>query len=223
MKRMQMMAVPGLLALTLLATSCGDSEDPVSPDEARLSAEAGIEEALVRMSEPLDSAGYIGQEIGAWFGSPGWGIYIVAVSGNSRDDPEYDLTLTDGTDNDGDSVVDEPDEHFPEVLSNRNDQRNPWVRVEYRLSPSNRALLYGDAAPVLRITSKGVSGASEYVLQVQAVREPFPGPGAAVFAVQGIVPFLGKQSSFGGEDLGAVNHPTVGGGPGVPRDKQSGV
>src|SRR5439155_27158729 len=115
-------------------------------------AEAGISEALLRMSNPSASEILNGNYIGEVppTVTPGWGKYIVNDPGNSGLDPQYDATLSDGLDNDTDAAIDEGSEHYSETgskqftlpLASRLDY--PWTKVRYKLNGANQVLLFGD-------------------------------------------------------------------------------
>jgi hypothetical protein len=164
--------------------------------QAMYNAEAGISEALTRMSNPNDPANYIGPPLPY----QGWGKYLVLQAGNSTLDPDRAAQASDGWDNDNDSYVDEPDERYAEVLSKQpndaNSLRYPYVRVEYKMR-SNELVRFGDAdgnaatpptenlavgAPVLRITALGQKGNANKILEAEAVRFPFVDVSAAVWS-----------------------------------------
>lgn len=108
------------VGISYLAMTKGDKQiagNQLAASQAFANAEAGISEALVRMSNPNDAGNYIGQPIGAY--TAGWGIYIVNSGGAQSLDPQYDATTSDGRDNDGDAAVDESSEHYP-ITGSRN-------------------------------------------------------------------------------------------------------
>lgn len=161
------------------------SGNAVMATEAFYNAEAGISEGLYRMSFKKDSLSYIGPNGPE---TPGWGRYIVRASGASSLDPDGLTLQTDGLDNDGDAVVDESGERYPEILSKQEGggMRYPYVRVEYK-TQGGQLVRYGDAdqnaitpprenftygAPMLRITASGRRGLSTKVLEAEAVRFP---------------------------------------------------
>src|SRR6185503_2340756 len=120
--------------------------------QAFANAEAGITEALIRMSDPTAGASvYIGQQPG--FYTPGWGKYIINDPGGSAYDPQYNATTADALDNNGNAAVDESSEHYPDTGSKQNtpgllsvsDRLDyQWVKVRYKLNGANQIILFGD-------------------------------------------------------------------------------
>lgn len=234
-----------LLALFLL-TSLGISyvalthggkpraPSPVARGEALGSAQAGVAEALARMSAPCSPL-YVGEKGG--INHPGWGRYLVAGPGDSRLDPEYDATLTDGLDNDGDGAVDEPGERYPEngskpVAAVALDHRDtPWVKVRYKLDRARQVVNFGDhdddpstppvenpsrGVPKLIVTAAGRSTTGSKVVTVEAVKWPLPQTPAALY-VEGALGF--QDSSFrvdGRDHEERAPHDTIPGLPSLP-------
>ncbi|HSQ59260.1 MAG TPA: pilus assembly PilX N-terminal domain-containing protein [Acidobacteriota bacterium] len=164
--------------------------------QAMYTAEAGITEALFRMSHSGDAANFIGPPLPY----QGWGKYLVTQSGNSSLDPDAKLLADDGWDNDNDSYVDETNERYAEALSKQpNDGtalRYPYVRVEYKMR-SNELVRFGDhdanaatppaenlvvGAPVLRITALGQKGNANKVIEAEAIRFPFVDVSSAIWS-----------------------------------------
>ena len=195
------------LLILLLLTTAGVTFIAVTKSEKQISgnqqtaatafytAEAGVTEGLYRMSYPNDSLNYIGPPTPA----AGWGRYIVLHGGDSSLDPNRPNLAADGLDNNGDGVVDEPGEQYPEVASkqtNGNQLKYPYVRVEYKLR-SGQLVRFGDAdnnpatppvenlttgEPVLRITASGLQGNARKVIEAEAVKFPIITVDAAIWA-----------------------------------------
>ena len=163
------------------------SGNQMTATQALYAAEAGITEGLHRMAYPAESLNYIGPA-----GPPvaGWGRYIVIAAGRSALDPDGPALASDGMDNNENTVVDEPNERYPEVLTKQTVDasalRYPYVRVEYK-TQGGQLVRYGDAdnnpatppvenftkgAPVLRITARGRTGNADKTLEAEAVRFP---------------------------------------------------
>jgi len=195
------------LLILLLLTTAGVTFIAVTKSEKQISgnqqtaatafytAEAGITEGLYRMSYPNDSLDYIGPPTPA----AGWGRYIVLHPGDSSIDPSRANLASDGLDNNGDGVVDEPGEQYPEVLSKQTSGialKYPYVRVEYKLQ-GGQLVRFGDAdnnpetppvenlttgEPVLRITASGLQGNARKVIEAEAVKFPVVSVDAAIWA-----------------------------------------
>ena len=169
----------------------------MSATQALYAAEAGITEGVHRMAYPAESLNYIGPP-----GLPvaGWGRYIVIASGRSALDPDGPALASDGMDNNENTLVDEADERYPEVLTkqtvNASALRYPYVRVEYK-TQGGQLVRFGDAdnnpttppvenltdgAPVLRITARGRSGNADKILEAEAVRFPLLDVSGAIWA-----------------------------------------
>ena len=167
----------------------------LSSSQAMYAAEAGLSEALARMNEPADPA-----FIGTATPTPGWGRYVVSESGKSTQDPDFSLTQKDGYDNDGDTVVDNANESYPEVKSAAPDVDNsvsyPYVRVTYK-SQGTDLVLFGDndanpltppaenikfGAPVLELEARGDRGNASKTIDAVAYRYPMIDVNAAVWS-----------------------------------------
>jgi len=195
------------LLILLLLTTAGVAFIAVTKSEKQISgnqqtaatafytAEAGITEGMYRMSYPNDSLDYIGPPTPV----AGWGRYIVLHPGDSSIDPSRANLASDGLDNNGDGVVDEAGEHYPEVPSKQTSGvalKYPYVRVEYKLQ-GGQLVRFGDAdgnpetppvenlttgEPVLRITASGLQGNARKVIEAEAVRFPIVSVNSAIWA-----------------------------------------
>lgn len=225
--------VIALLVLFLL-TSLGVSYVAVTKGEKQIAgnqttgtqafenAEAGISEALTRMSNPNQPfPKFIGQQPGTY--TAGWGRYIVNDPGGSANDPQYDATTSDGLDNDVDLATDEASEHYPETGSLQNGNPNvtlatrldyPWVKVRYKLNNANQIVLFGDhdndpttpprenlvrGVPKLIITSAGRRGLGNKIVTVEAVKWPLPPVPGSVYT-EGSMSFNGNAFNIDGHD-----------------------
>lgn len=200
-------------------------------------AEAGITEALVRMSDPTELTSYIGQ-LPAGTYTPGWGKYLVNDPGGSGNDPQYNATVTDGLDNDVDAATDESSEHYPETGSKQNsgipvaDKLDyPWVKVRYKLNSANQIILFGDhdnnpmtpprenlvrGIPKIIVTSAGRKGLGQKVVTVEAVKWPLPPVPGSVYT-EGQMTFNGNAFYIDGHDHNFVApYDTVTGAPALP-------
>ncbi len=196
-------------------------------------AEAGISEALARMSNK-SSPSYVGET-----GSPptpGWGRYLVLTNGASAGDPERGLIASDSLDNNGDVVIDEAGESYPEVASSQSGGQPieyPWVKVRYKMvkvGGVEKVVLFGDAdnnpttrpvqnvargAPVLIITSNGHQGTSRKTIEVEAVRLPgLPVPGSLY--TEGSLDCQGTAFHIDGHDYDPVADTIITSSPPVP-------
>jgi len=222
-----------VLLVLFLLTSLGISYVAVTKGEKQIAsneaigsaafqnAEAGISEALLRMSSTTDQAGapHFGLGEPGPF-TPGWGQYIVTDPGNSGLDPNAGATTSDGLDNDADAAVDESSEHYPETgskqallpLADRLDY--PWVKVRYKLNGANQILRFGDhdndpftpprenlvrGIPEIIITAEGRKGAGQKVVTVEAVKWPLPPVPGSVYA-EGPLGFAGASFDIDGRD-----------------------
>jgi type IV pilus assembly PilX-like protein len=186
--------------------------------QALYAAEAGITEGLHRMAYPAESLNYIGPTAAP---TAGWGRYIVIASGRSALDPDRAALATDGMDNDGDGLIDEPNETYPEVLTKQtisaSTLRYPYVRVEYKTQGGN-LILFGDAdnnpatppvenltkgTPVLRITARGRQGNADKMLEAEAVRFPIIQVASAIWT-GGKLDFDGNAFNVDGHDHHAL-------------------
>jgi hypothetical protein len=227
--------VVALLVLLVLSTmalafvSVTKTEKQISGNELRESqamygAEAGISEAIARMSRSSSPA-YIGEDLSA--PSPGWGRYLVMSNGGSAGDPEYTLTETDSVDNDGDGHIDESGEAYPEVASSQLGLSTPigypWVKVTYKyvdIGGAAKVVLFGDhdnnpvtkptenvaqGYPVLIVTGNGIRGNADKTIEVEAVKLPGPPVPGAVY-MEGTMDCKGTQFHIDGNDY----DPTLG-------------
>lgn len=184
------------VGISYLAVTKGEKQiagNQLTASQAFSSAEAGISEVLVRMSNQ-SSDDFIGQDVGMY--TSGWGLYVVNDPGAGSLDPQYDATLTDGRENDGDAWVDEAGERYPETgsrqainvaLADRLDY--PWVKVRYKVNSGGTIVLFGDhdnnpttppienttrGIPKIIISAQGRRGLGSKVVTVEAVKWPLP-------------------------------------------------
>jgi len=245
--------VIALLVLFLL-TSLGVSYVAVTKGEKQLAgnqmvgtqafanAEAGISEALLRMSDPnaVDAAGlqtiYIGQTPPNY--TAGWGTYMVTDPGNSGTDPQYNATITDGLNNDNNAAIDESSEHYPETGSKQNSGMAlsakldyPWVKVRYKLNGANQIILFGDhdndattpprenlvrGIPKIIVTAAGRRGNGNRLVTVEAVKWPLPPVPGSVYT-EGALTFNGNSFYIDGHDHNyTAPYDTVSGGSPLP-------
>jgi hypothetical protein len=181
--------------------------------QALYAAEAGITEGIHRMAYPAESLNYIGP---AGLPVAGWGRYIVIATGRSALDPDGPALESDGMDNNENTVVDEPNERYPEVLTkqtvNASALRYPYVRVEYK-TQGGALVRFGDAdnnpatppvenlakgGPVLRITARGRNGNADKTLEAEAVRFPLVNVESAIWT--------GDKLSFNGNAFFVDGH-----------------
>jgi Tfp pilus assembly protein PilX len=206
----------GVSYVALSKTETGIAGSEKRHVQSMFNAEAGVAEALVRMSSQ-DSTLYFGENVNAT-PTPGWGRYLVLANGNSAMDPNYNSTLTDGLNNDGDGSTDEASEHYAEVTTVQDNGHvlpYPWVRVKYRLDGSNAVVLYGDhdlnpatdprpnmvrGFPILKVSAEGNQGTSQRLIEVEAVRAPFTVPNAAIYSESDDFKFNGTQFLVSGQD-----------------------
>lgn len=201
-------------------------------------AEAGITEALIRMSDPTEGLPTHIGELPSPPYTPGWGRYLVNDPGGSGFDPQYNATVTDGLDNDLDAATDEASEHYPEMGSKQNtgipvsDKLDyPWVKVRYKLNGMNQIVLFGDhdnnpttpprenlvrGIPKIIITSAGRKGLGQKIVTVEAVKWPLPPVPGSVYT-EGQMNFSGNAFYIDGHDHNyAAPYDTVTGAPGLP-------
>ena len=215
----------GVSYVALSKTETGIAGSEKRHVQSMFSAEAGVSEALLRMSS-ADTTIYFGEDPDLT-PTPGWGRYLVQANGNASMDPDYDATLSDSLNNDADGSIDEGSEHFAEVVSLQdNDHRlpYPWVRVQYRLNSTNQIVLYGDhdlnpatdprpnlvrGFPVLKVASEGNQGTSQRQIEVEAVRAPFTVPKAAIYSESDDFAFNGTQFLVSGQDWDPVTDTVV--------------
>ncbi|MDZ4806545.1 MAG: pilus assembly PilX N-terminal domain-containing protein [Candidatus Eisenbacteria bacterium] len=215
----------GVSYVALSKTETGIAGSEKRHVQSMFSAEAGVAEAVMRMSSS-DSTIYFGQDPNTT-PTPGWGRYMVQSNGNSSQDPSYDATLSDSLSNDGDGTIDESGEYYAEVLSvqdNANRLPYPWVRVSYRLDASRNVILYGDhdlnaatdprpnlvrGFPIIKVASEGNQGTSQRLIEVEAVRAPFTVPNAAIYSESDNFKFNGTQFLISGQDWDPVTDTVV--------------
>lgn len=152
------------LGVSYVAVTKGEKQmagNQLTSSQAFANAEAGISEALARMSNPNVTPASVYPGNAPWPAPgeapgnyhPGWGRYVVTDPGNSGLDPQYNATISDGVDNDSDGAVDEASEHYTEAGSRQNsvvglavsDRLDyPWVKIRYKLNGANQIVLFGD-------------------------------------------------------------------------------
>lgn len=225
-----LLTMVGTLFLAQTKTETQISGFDMRSSQALFNAEAGYAEVLARM-DAADSANYIGEPLGTI--TPGWGRYLVLAAGNGSRDPEYTYTETDTLDNDGDGIVDESGERFPEVLTRQaaNPINYPWAKVEYMKNATGQVVLYGDhdgnlstphrlnltkGAPVIIVTAEGGQGTARRVIEVQAVKRPFEMVQSSVYSESDDFQFNGTQFMVSGQDHDPVTGAPVPGAPEVP-------
>lgn len=210
------------LGVTYIAVTKGDKQvagNQLTSSQAFSNAEAGIAEALQRMSFPNQGAPtYIGENPGNYHA--GWGRYIVTDPGNSGLDPQYNATLTDGLDNNLNASVDEASEHYPETGSKQNGMAlaakldYPWVKVRYKLNGANQIVLFGDhdnnpltppkenlvrGIPEIIVTSAGRRGTGQKIVTVEAIKWPLPPVPGSVYT-ESPMTFNGNSFYIDGHD-----------------------
>jgi len=211
------------LGISYVAVTKGDKQiagNQMSASQAFNYAEAGISEALLRMSNSNDTAtgNYIGEPAGTV--TPGWGKYIVNDPGNSGLDPQYNATLSDGLNNNGNGQTDEPNEHYPETGSKQSSLPltskldYPWVKVRYKVNGAGQVLLFGDddnnpttppkenvvrGQPELIVTAAGRKGVGAKTVTVEAVKWPLPPVPGSVYT-EGTMNFNGNSFYIDGHD-----------------------
>jgi hypothetical protein len=208
------------LGISYVAVTKGEKQiagNQLTASQAFQSAEAGISEVLVRMSNP-SSGSFIGQPVGTY--TTGWGRYVVNDPGAGSLDPQYDATTTDGFDNNGNAAVDEASEHYPETGSRQNslavsDRLDyPWVKVRYKLDSGGNIVLFGDhdnnpttppienivrGVPKIIVTAQGRRGVGSKVVTVEAVKWPLPPVPGSVYT-EGPINFNGNAFYIDGHD-----------------------
>jgi hypothetical protein len=200
--------------------------------QALFNAEAGYGEVLARLNDPSDTTNFIGEDPSTV--NPGWGRYLVLEAGNSADDPDYPRAQGDGLDNNGNNVIDEDGEAYPEILSKQTstDAINyPWVKVHYKLDNSNQVILFGDhdnnlttdptfnlvrGGPVLMVTAAGGQGEAVRKIEVEAFREPIRLPQNAIYTEGSDWTFGGTSFLISGKDWDPVTGMEIIGNPEVP-------
>ena len=191
--------------------------------QALFHAEAGYGEILARMADPADSLNYLGEPAGTL--TPGWGVYMTTAAGNSANDPDYAATETDSLDNDGDGLIDEAGERYPEILSKQTAINYPWAKVHYLLSATNQVVLFGGSppqynlvsgTPVIVATALGGMGTAARTVQVEAVTRQFPFPRAAMYVTTDNLWFSGTDLLYSGVDHDPASGLPIPGNPEVP-------
>ena len=197
-------------------------------------AEAGVAEALSRMSTPA-SPSYMGETTTP--PTPGWGRYVVQSGTGSTADPDYSETQYDGLDNNGDGQIDETSEAYPEVYSSQVSLENslgyPWVKVRYRqidVGGVPRVVLFGDhdnnlatrpimnvvrGHPVLIVTCNGRQNNATKTVEVEAVRLPGPTVPGSIYT-EGTLDCLGTSFLIDGNDYDPVTGTIVTGATPLP-------
>lgn len=219
------------VVIALETAGCAKSNAPQA-SRALSYAEAGVEEALVRASDMADTAAYIGQPMLGWVDEPGWGRYLVAAPGLSAEDPEAAATEQDGLDNDGDGLVDEEMERYPEVISQTDGAATyRWVKIRYETDALRQVVLFGDGdldlntppgpnvdegLPILSITARGEHGGEARTLIVEAARPAPPVAAAAIYTEVDSVKFNGTAFLVSGHDWEPATQSTLYGKPLVP-------
>ena len=152
------LAILGLLGTTALVVTTTDIKIGTNykvGEQAFYLAEAGISEAAHRLSLQYSDTNFIGEAPGST-PTPGWGRYIVLQTGADKfkDDPDWDLS-DDDLDNDADSVTDETDETYPEIVTLQTvdgTELNYLIKIYYKIEDSqfqngdgdnNEVVLYG--------------------------------------------------------------------------------
>jgi len=212
------------VGISYIAVTKGDKQiagNQMTSAQAFSYAEAGLSEALLRMSDPsaTPAGTYIGEAVGTV--SPGWGKYIVNDPGNSGLDPQYNSTLADGLDNNLNAATDEGGEHYPETRSKQASMAllskldYPWVKVRYKLNAANQVLYFGDhdnnpitpprentigkGVPELVLTAAGRKGKGAKTVTVEAIKWPLPPVPGSVYA-EGNMNFNGNSFYIDGHD-----------------------
>lgn len=229
-----------LMALTalgaaLMMTSRTETQimgNEISYSQALCVAEAGLNEAVARLSTP-DAPQYIAETVTPR--NPGWGRYIVLARGNSAADPDFARTASDSLDNDLDAATDETSESYPEVLSVQANSTNPlnypWVKVTYKLDSHNNMVLYGDhdnnpatpqrnnlvfGEPIIRVTSRGEQGATNRTLELELVRPPSFDIRACMYTEDDDFNFNGDDFLISGQDFDPATGDTIPGSTRLP-------
>lgn len=210
------------VGISYIAMTKGEKQiagNQLAASQAFANAEAGISEALARMSNPNDAGGdYVGQQAGQY--TTGWGVYIINDPGSQSLDPQYNATTTDGRDNDGDAAVDEASEHYG-TTGSRNSNWSiadrldyPWVKIRYKVNGAGQIVLFGDndnnpttppienttrGIPKLIISSQGRRGVGSKIVTVEAVKWPLPPIPGSVYT-EGPINFNGNAFYVDGHD-----------------------
>ena len=212
------------VGISYVAVTKGEKQiagNQLTASQAFQSAEAGISEILVRMSNPNQgSPSYLAEAPGSY--TAGWGWYVVNDPGSESNDPQYNATVNDGRDNDGDAAVDEASEHYPTrgslnssgsiPLAERLDY--PWVKVRYKLNSGGNIVFFGDhdnnpttppventtrGVPKIIITAQGRRGVGSKIVTVEAVKWPLPPVPGSVYT-ESPINFNGNAFFIDGHD-----------------------
>ncbi len=201
-----------------LGSGCGAS---LAPELGEGPADRALTARSVAIQWVRTSADNLGLVYGDWAERPGWGRYLVARAGASAGDPEAPALERDGADNDGDGLVDEPGERFPEevLLPGHRTGDDAWVRVEYVRDDSGRVILYGDhdnniftadarnlerGWGIVRVTAHAEAGGDSAMLGADLSRPPFYLPAAALYTGSGSIRFEGTRFLISGFDRNPV-------------------
>ena len=212
------------VGISYVAVTKGEKQiagNQLSASQAFQSAEAGISEVLVRMSNPNQGTpSYLAEAPGTY--TPGWGWYVINDPGAESLDPQYNASLTDGRDNDADAAVDEASEHYREIgslnsngsiaLADRLDY--PWVKVRYKINSGGNIVLFGDhdnnpttppventvrGIPKIIVSAQGRRGVGSKIVTVEAVKWPLPPVPGSVYT-EGPIIFNGNAFYIDGHD-----------------------
>jgi hypothetical protein len=197
-------------------------------------AEAGVSEALSRMSAPA-SPSYMGETTTP--PTAGWGRYVVQSGTASTADPDYSATEYDGLDNDGNGQVDEAGEAYPEIYSSQLNLADPlgypWVKVRYKqitVAGTPRVVLFGDhdnnlatrpiqnivrGHPVLIVTCNGTQNNATKTVEVEALRLPGPTVPGSIYT-EGTLECKGTSFLIDGNDYDPVTGTIVVGSTPLP-------
>jgi len=197
-------------------------------------AEAGVAEALSRMSTPA-SPSYMGETTSP--PTPGWGRYVVQSGAASSSDPDHANTQSDGLDNNGDGQVDESGEAYPEIYSSQvglaRPLSYPWVKVRYKqitVAGVPRVVLFGDhdnnlatrpiqnivnGHPVLIVTCNGTENNATKTVEVEALRLPGPTIPGSIYT-EGTLDCKGTSFLIDGNDYDPVTGTIVTGSTPLP-------
>ncbi len=214
------------VGISYIAVTKGEKQiagNQLTASQAFQSAEAGISEVLVRMSNPnAPGSEYIGQTVGSY--TAGWGSYVVNDPGAGSLDPQYAATTSDGRDNDGDAAIDEASEHYAETgsrntnlpVADRLDY--PWVKVRYKLNSAGSIVLFGDndnnpltppventtrGIPKIIVSAQGRRGLGSKIVTVEAVKWPLPPIPGSVYT-ESPINFNGNSFYVDGHDHNAT-------------------
>jgi hypothetical protein len=152
----------------------------------------------------------------------------VLAAGNSTQDPQVNQTASDRLDNDGDGLIDNAGEHYPELVTRQGENaiNYPWAKVHYKLNGANQVILFGDddndvmtpprpnlvrGWPIIVITTFGEQTTAQRTVEVEAVRTPFDIVAAALYAEDDGFKFHGTQFMVSGQDWDPyTEHPIAG-------------